>query len=293
MVGGCLAYQGTKTRSERVSWEVSLWAATLTMSSMSNEYNELRALFKLAPSLRRADGRVLSVYLPARAEGFDDRHYDIVFGDLRHRYRERLEERELAVLEAELPRVRTRLGIVRPAGVPAIAGFAQSEPDLLEVFGLPLPTDERLEVGDPLLAPALRQLEEVPPALVAVVDKERARVFGFILGHAFEVAEIEGVDVHHSRAGATSAPSNQRKADNRAHKNLEHVAQVVAREFGLGVYQHLLIAGPQEARADFERTLPPGLRARVAGHLGASLDSATLVADIRHKLLKIEVPVEL
>lgn len=255
---------------------------------MGKNYNPLRALFALAPGLRRADGRVLSVCLAARAEGYDDRYYDIVFGDLRHRYRERLAKRELELLEAELPRLRTRLGIMRPAGVAAIAGFAQSDPELLEVLALPLPTDERLEIGDPLLAPVLRQIEKVPPVLVAVVDKEEAQVFGFILGHTFQITELHGSEVRHSRAGATSAPSNQRKAENRAHANLERVAGLVAGELDGGAYGRLFIAGPQEARAEFERLLPPSVRAQVGGHLGVSLDSSTLLADVRGQLLEVE-----
>ena len=256
---------------------------------MSNEYSPLRALFTLAPTLRHADGRVLSVYLPARAEGYDERHYDIVFGDIRHRYRERLGKHELAVMEAELPRLRSRLSTERPANVAAIAGFAQSEPGMLELVALPLSTDERLEIGDPLLAPVLRQLEKVPPALVAVVDKRDAQVFGFILGHTIQITALEGQEVRHSRAGATSAPSNQRKAENRVHTNLERVARVIEVELDGGAYERFLIAGPQEARAEFERILPPSVRAQLGGHIGASLDSATLLADVRGELLNVEV----
>jgi hypothetical protein len=244
-------------------------------------YSPLLALFGHAPSLRRAQDRTLSVYLPAHAEGYDAGYYDIVFGDLLHRYRERLSDKELDVMMRELPRIRSRMGILRPAGCAGLAAFAESATELMEIVKLPLQTEERLEIGAPLLAPALRQLEVVPPALVAVVDKEQARTFGLILDDIFEIGDLAGGQVKHSKAGGTSALSNQRKADNRARANLEVVAGVVTDEMSSGAYQYLYIAGPQEARAAFEKELPGALQHVIAGHIGVSLDSATLEADIR------------
>ena len=53
-------------------------------------YSPLLALFVLAPRLRRASNRALSIYLPARSEGYDARFYDIEFRDLLHRYQHRV-----------------------------------------------------------------------------------------------------------------------------------------------------------------------------------------------------------
>jgi release factor family 10 len=247
-------------------------------------YSPLNALFAVAPGLRRATDHTLSLYLPARGEGYDDRYYDILFGDVLHRYRERLGRKELEVLDAELPRLRAHIGIVRPAGSAALAAFAQSGPDLLELVALPLSTPERLEVGEVLLAPALRQLEIVEPALVAVVDKEEARLFGCILDEVVATGHVTGIEVRHSKAGGTSAASNQRRAENRARANLALAATETIRELRTGVYASLLVAGPDEARAEFEKLLPADLRATIGGRLGASLDSPTLKADLQREL---------
>jgi Bacterial archaeo-eukaryotic release factor family 10 len=247
-------------------------------------YSPLNALFAVAPGLRRATDHTLSLYLPARSEGYDDRYYDILFGDVLHRYRERLGRKELEVLDAELPRLRAHIGIVRPAGCAALGAFAQTAPDLLELIALPLSTPERLEVGEVLLAPALRQLENVEPALVAVVDKEEARLFGCILDEVFATGHVTGVEVRHSKAGGTSAASNQRRAENRARANLDVAATETIRELRTGVYASLLVAGPDEARGEFEKLLPADLRATITGRLGASLESPTLKADLRREL---------
>jgi release factor family 10 len=247
-------------------------------------YSPLLALFALAPSLRRASNRALSVYLPARAEGYDARFYDIEFGDLIHRYKDRMTDKDRALMDYELRRLRAHLAVVRPAGCPAIAGFADEAAGIVDVIKLSHPTDRRLEVGQVLIAPILRQLEESPPALIAVVDKEHARTFGAILDHIIPLRELEGVDVKKTRAGGTSAASNQRKADNRTKANLETAVKTIEREMASGAYQQLYIGGPAEARAQFEKLLPEQLRRKVSGHLGVSMDSPTLKHDLRERI---------
>jgi len=247
-------------------------------------YSPLLALFALAPRLRRATNRALSVYLPARAEGYDARFYDIEFGDLIHRYKDRMTEKDRSLMDYELRRLRARLAVVRPAGCPAIAGFADEAAGIVEVIKLAHPTDKRLEVGQVLIAPILRQLEETPPALIAVVDKEHARTFGAILDHIIPLDAIDGVEVKKTKAGGTSAASNQRKADNRAKANLETAAKTVEREMASGAYERLYVGGPEEARSVFERLLPEALRKKVAGRIGVLIDSPTLKHDLRERL---------
>ena len=145
-------------------------------------------------------------------------------------------------------------------------------------------TDERLEVGELLLAPVLRQLELYPPALIAVVDKEHAKTSGAILDDVIPLQQVSGTEVRHTRAGGTSAPSNQRKADNRAKANLETAVKTVERELASGVYAQLYIAGPAEARSTFERMLPDKLKKMTAGHLSASSNPAELKRALREQV---------
>src|SRR6202165_6130046 len=87
------------------------------------ENSYLKSLFAAVPTLRRASARALSVYMPVRAEGYDLRFYDIEFGQLKRRYKDRLDDDEREVMERELQGIREHLEIVKPAGCPAIAGF--------------------------------------------------------------------------------------------------------------------------------------------------------------------------
>ena len=87
-------------------------------------YSPLLAIFVLSPRLRRASNRAVSIYLPARSEGYDARFYDIEFRDLLHRYRDRLSPKDRELMEYEMRRLRHYVAVVRPAGSPAFAGFA-------------------------------------------------------------------------------------------------------------------------------------------------------------------------
>lgn len=247
-------------------------------------YSPMLALFALAPRLRRASSRAVSVYLPARSEGYDPRFYDIEFRDLLHRYRDRLSEKDRELMEYEMRRIRNYVAVVRPSGVPAFAGFADEPHGVLELVKLRGETDERLEVGQLLVAPILRQLEHYPPALIAVVDKEHAKTFGAILDEIIPLQQVNGAEVRHSRAGGTSAPSNQRKAENKAKANLETVVKTVEREMSSGAYMQLYVAGPDEARATFERVLPERLKKLIAGHLSASPDPSELKRALREQV---------
>jgi len=250
---------------------------------MSN-YSPLLSIFVLAPRLRRASGRAVSVYLPARPEGYDPRFYDIEFRDLLHRYNSRLSEKDRVLMEYELRRLRNHVAVVRPSGCPAFAGFADEPRGVLELIKLRTEVEERLEVGELLLAPMLRQLESFPPALIAVVDKEHAKTFGAILDDVITLRELSGEEVRHTRAGGTSAPSNQRKADNKAKANLETAVKTVEREMASGAYMQLFVAGPDEARAAFEKMLPERLKKSIAGHLSASLESTELKRALREQV---------
>lgn len=242
------------------------------------------ALMAFAPDLDKAYSHALSVYLPMRAEGFDARHYDLVIGHMVRRYRDRVGDEGREVMEREIPRVRARLELVRPAGAPGLAAFADEQAGLLELIRLPAETETRLEVGPLLLAPIERLLERYPPALIAVVDKEEARVFGAVLGEVFPVDHLIGKEVKHNKAGGTSALSNQRKAENRARANLTLFASTIEREMRAGSYHRIYVAGPDEARAEFEKLLSPGLRRLIAGRLSASLDSTQLQHQFRDQI---------
>ncbi len=254
------------------------------------DHSTPKAIYALAPNLRSASNRALSMYLPVRFEGYDSRHYELEFSHMLRRYRDRLDDEEREVLEREMPRLLAHLEIVRPAGCPAMAGFADEPAGVLELVKLPAETEARLEVGPLLLAPIERMLERFPPALIAVVDKEQARLFAAILDDVYPIDAVKGDAVKRHKAGGSSALSNQRKADNRAKANLAAVVETIAKQMQSGVFQRLFVAGPVVARAELEHLLPEPLKRLLAGRLSASLDSSGLQHELREQLERLAKP---
>jgi hypothetical protein len=250
---------------------------------------QLNTLLKLEPQLGTKDEQTLSVYMPVRAEGFDVRHYDVILEHVAGPYRQKLDDDQKKVLDRELPRFRTHLHLVRPAGCPAIAFFSNDAIALIHAIRLPESIEARIEVGPPLLAPLELMLKRYPPALVSVVDKEHGRTFASILGELIPLAEVNGQEVRHIRSGGTSAPSNQRRADNRARANLKQVAASIEAEVKRNGFTRLYVAGPDEARTALIRLLPKPIASLVSGSISASLDTpgGRLLADVRDQMLTL------
>lgn len=249
----------------------------------------LGTLLKLEPQLERADEKTLSLYLPVRAEGFDAAHYELLLNHVARDYRKDAGEDVRPLIDAEMQRVRTHLNVVRPAGCPALVVFSNRGQGLLTLIRLPESVEARVELGPPLLTPLELLLLNHPPAIVVVLDKQEARMFASVLGEVIELEHLEGQDVKHTRAGGTSAPSNQRRADNRARANLKHVVAALERELARGGFERAFIAGPDEARSQFMRELPKLLLGKVAGTLKLTLDNTPgrLAAEIREQIVRV------
>jgi hypothetical protein len=248
----------------------------------------LNTLLMLEPQLETEDARTLSLYLPVRTEGFEAKHYDLLIEHSVDDYRRDLDAPLRPILDAEVQRVHMHLNVVRPAGCPALVVFSNSNIGLLSLIRLPEAIEPRVEVGPPLLAPLELLVKHHPPALVVVLDKKEARIFGSVLGEVVQLDHYSGQDVKHIRAGGPSAPSNQRRADNRAKANLKHVVEVLEREIARGEFTRVFVAGPDEARSQFMRELPRSVSDKVAGTLSATLDSTPgrLAVDIRDEVLR-------
>jgi len=250
---------------------------------------ELNTLLKLEPQLATKDERTLSVYMPVRAEGFDVRHYDVILEHVADPYRRKLDDDQRKLFDSELQRFRTQLNLIRPAGCPAIAAFSNEAISLMHFTRLPEIVEAGIELGPPNLTPLELVLKRYPPALLAVVDKENGRTFASILGEVIPMAEVNGQEVRHSRAGGTSAPSNQRRAENRARANLKQVASSIEAEVKRDGYRRVYVAGPDEARAELLRLLPKPIASLVSGTISVSLDTpgGRLLVDMRDQMLSV------
>jgi hypothetical protein len=232
-------------------------------------------LLAFFPSLRAASDRTLSVYFRVREGPYEPGFYDAELRRLVEKYRHKLSDKDEEVVERELPRVKDQVASLRPAGFPYMAAFADEPKGVLRLIRLPEETEDRLEVGPPVLAPLELMLRKHPPSLVVVVDKEKAQTFATILDEVIPQHRFDGTAVKHIRSGGTKNPSLQRKEDNRVKANMAAVVRIVDREVSAVSYKRLYLAGTEEAVAELEKLLPPSLQKIVAGKLSVPLYEST------------------
>jgi len=138
-----------------------------------------------------------------------------------------------------------------------VAVFSSQPHGLLRIWRLVEPLPGRLAVADLLdLAPIRLQLFEHPPALAAIVDKSRARLYTLVLDELTEVGQVEGVPIRRHRQGGWSATALQRRQDEHARGNLDEVARAVSALLERDGYRRLILAGPPEARSALKGLLP-------------------------------------
>ena len=228
----------------------------------------------------------MSVYFPVRSQGYDAHFYEGELKRLKQKHWHKLSDKDREVVDNELPRVEAQLAIMRPAGCPFMAAFADEPKSLLRLIRLPEDTEDRLEVDPPLLAPLELMLRKHPPSLIVVVDKEKAQTFASILDEMIAQHHFEGTPVKHIRSGGNKNPNLQHKEENRVKSNMSAVVRIIDREVSAVSYKRLYLAGTDEAVAELEKLLPPSLKRIVAGRLSASADRTLgeLENDLRAQL---------
>lgn len=244
-------------------------------------------LLAFFPSLRAASDETLSVYFEVRSERYDPRFYEGELKRLAEKHMHKLSDKERAVVDLELPRIKAELAVLRPAGCPFMAAFSDSTKGLLRLIRLPDVIEDRLEVGPPLLAPLDLVLREHPPSLIVLANKDRAQTFASILDEIVPQHSVQGTVTKHIKSGGNRNPNLQRKEENRVKSTMASVVRLIDREVSAVSYKRLYLGGPEEAVAVLEKQLPPSLRKIVAGKVSASLDMGTgeLEAHLRKQLV--------
>ena len=129
--------------------------------------------------LVRFDGRgarILSIYLDLEPERQVTRSYRIVLEDLVKAVREPLDKDARRDLEVEAAKVQELLEQEEPGGR-GLAVFSSSAAGLWVTYRLPVPVPDRLSFETyPLVLPLLGFIENLERYVVALVDKESARL---------------------------------------------------------------------------------------------------------------------
>jgi peptide chain release factor subunit 1 len=220
------------------------------------------ALDRLA-QFQPGDARVLTAYLDLSPERRADRAWAIVLKDLAREQREGLGKRDKAVLDAEVERVRAWLDDEAPGGRGVVV-FSCTERELWETYRLPAAErDELTFQHTPHLAPLLDIIEDYERYAVAVVDKEKARLFTVFMGQIEEsTAFADDVPGKHDQGG-WSQLKYQRDHDKHVLWHLKRVVEELTGLLERRAFDRLVIGGPEEATTELRTLLPHDLATRL------------------------------
>lgn len=221
------------------------------------------------------DGRrVLSVYLstdPARGPG---RNLKAHVDDVLHTVRQGATH-EPEALDAEIDRARRQIDNL--SGRPRGLALFLSEPLGLEAtLHLPVAPEPGAHWGRRVsLRPLLALLDEYEPTLILLVDKERARLFRWVLDAVEEIESFEDdVPGKHSQGGEAQS-NRQRHHDELVLQHVRRAVEMLTRRVDAERVHRVALGGPAEVLAHLRKALPPGVAGRVAGVVGVGVAAPT------------------
>jgi peptide chain release factor subunit 1 len=215
--------------------------------------------------------RILSVYLDRDPQRQLDRSYLVVLKDLVKETRERLDEVAGDQLDREAARLEEWLDSEPPQGR-GLAAFSCSEPELWQVISLPVPVEDHLAFESrPHLGPLLALLDEYERYGVALVDKEKARLFTVFMGTIEETEAFEDMVPGKHDQGGWSQARYQRHHETHVYQHLQHVTERLGELLERQGFDRLIVAGPEEATNELRGLLPHVLSERLVAVMPAEM----------------------
>ncbi|MGH2738719.1 MAG: Vms1/Ankzf1 family peptidyl-tRNA hydrolase [Actinomycetota bacterium] len=194
---------------------------------------------------------------------------------------------------ADAKRIRSFVsdGLDRRGSVRGLALFSCSGAGLWEDVELSQSVRDGVRVGTrPHLLPLEALLEMAGTFCTVLVDRERARIFLSSLGEIEEVSRLlDDVPGRHDQGGWAQARL-QRHIEDHVQRHLKHVADTLLRIQRRRPFDHLVLAGPEEAVAALERDLHDYARRRILARV--SLPMTASADDVLDRVMHLEVELE-
>jgi peptide subunit release factor 1 (eRF1) len=161
---------------------------------------------------------------------------------------------------------------------------------LLQVFQLQVPVRPLARFAErPAVAQLAGILDEHERYMVALVDKDKARLLSVYLGQAEQRANITDKYPGGNRRGGWAQARYSHHRDVHLHVHVLRVAEALLEELRRQPFDRLMVGGPDEARSAFLHVLPRSLRGRVAGSFLAELFLSDEEAVKRVRAVEAEV----
>lgn len=163
----------------------------------------------------------------------------------------------------------------RKGPIRGVALFACSGAGLWEAVTASRSLRDRLVVGPrPHLVPLEALVEMAESFCTAIVDREKARIFLSSLGEIEEVSPVlDDVPGRHDQGGWAQARLG-RHIEDHVQRHLKRVADALLRLHQRRRYDHLVLAGPEQAVAELERELHDYVRRTILGRTSLPLTAS-------------------
>jgi peptide chain release factor subunit 1 len=143
-----------------------------------------------------------------------------------------------------------------------------------EGLALSRPIRDQVRLGDrPYVLPLEALVETAETFCTAIVDREKARFLISRLGRVEEITSIlDDVPGRHDQGGRAQARLG-RHIEDHVQRHIKHVGEVLLRVQQDHPFDHLVLAGPEEAMAELERELHDYLRRKIVGRLSLAISA--------------------
>lgn len=162
----------------------------------------------------------------------------------------------------------------RSGRVRGLAAFSCSGAGLWEAVPISQPVRDRVAFGPrPYLLPLESLVELAETLCTLIVDRARARIFLSRLGEIEERTSIlDDVPGQHDQGGWAQARL-QRHIEDHVQRHLKRVAEALLRLQRARPFDHLVLAGPEEAVAELERELHDYVSQRVLARISLPIQA--------------------
>lgn len=193
-------------------------------------------------------------------------------------------------LSSEAARIQAWLESEEPRGK-ALAMFSCAPRGLWQAHALAVRVQDHVGFEPrPDVAPLLGLLDEYERYAVALVDKEKARLFTVFLGEIEESETLKDFVPGKHDQGGSAQDRYQRHHEAHVHWHLKRVAQHLADLLRRRRFDRLILAGPEEAARELQRLLPRAVAHRVVSVVPGELFAGD--GEVLETTLEIERHVE-
>ena len=179
----------------------------------------------------------------------------------------------------------------RRGPIRGLALFSCTGAGLWEAVELSHPVRDAVRVAPrPHLLPLEALLEQAETFCTVLVDRELARIFLSSLGQIEEISRLlDDVPGKHDQGGWAQARL-QRHIEDHVQRHVKHVAHALLRIQRSRPFEHLVLAGPQEAVAELERDLHDYARRRILDRI--TLPMTASADEVLERVTDLEVELE-